>query len=383
MKFVFSRELKIGVLGLLVLVAGCRPTIEFTSDSSNAAPGETVTLDWDVEFAKGTTSSKVTITDLGEVEPVGTAQVTVNETKDFNIRVSTFVLGMPMTAKDSVTINVFDEGLQSWLLDDSREGWTSGYALYENNSVGILCDPGADEAAFSQLPNSLGDGIKLCADNDANPDDFEQKSVLAYVHRKVSNSDDFDMEDDKLHEISFEIKFLIKFSESTCDEDYDEKPDELTALLSSYSLIVGASKEAIETKVRDDIVKLNLQGFYITDEDGEDSRPSEDDLTVDAEGFLQALTANQTTNVLAIKEISDVFPDVIHNLSGGFKSYCETESDWETKTVSLDATKITQYATNDKELTLFVGFLAKADEPDVEFYIDQIKVRIEQEDTEN
>ena len=219
------------MMGLMVLMAGCRPTIEFESSSTIASPGDTVKLEWNVEFARGTSSSKVTVTDLGEVDPESSGDVVVNDTKEYQIRVSAFVLGMPITSKEYLTITVPEDNFDTYDFEGGvNDDWSAGSVFYEtadrsdnpNDREGVLgWDSLLSGSAFSlnvaDPGSGLGGSLKFCSDNDASDQAQNTRYTMNYVQRTIRNGDEFTIERNTRYKIGYEIAYGVKFSAATCD----------------------------------------------------------------------------------------------------------------------------------------------------------------------
>ena len=383
------------LMGCMVIMAGCRPTIEFQADSSTASQGDTVTLDWEVELAKGTTSSKVTITDLGEVEVAGSGEVVVNETSDFQIRVSTFVLGMPITAKESLTITVPEDNFETYDFEGgSDEGWEEDYAFYRpeynyspDNNLGVLC---ADSTTSSSNPlvvsppEELDLSLKFCTDNDADRSDEERYS-LAFVQKRITDDQNFEIERGKTYQVGYEVTYGIRFSEQTCDdieERLSEGKDDDVPILSNLRFVIGAATDPVQVREDDDIEKLELENF-ITDAEAEavgERLTEDDDFAVNGPAFETILDQNGaqalkfSDSVLKLQTDGDLNEEIKDlGCPGGVPTII--------KDVFRGITTegfVQQIANEDRELHLFFGLLNKTDENEIEFYIDTIKVQIQE-----
>ena len=390
----------LAMMGFMVFIAGCRPTIEFKSNSTTAAPGETVTLEWEVEFAKGTSSSKVTITDLGEVEPEGTGEVVVDETKDFQLRVSTFVLGMPITSKQSLTINVPEDNFKLYQFEDgTKDGWDEGYVFYdvddrlESDRLGVLCwDTMIKNSSFNlnvAAPGGdLGDSLKFCSDNDASSQDEESRYNMAYIQTTISDGDDFEIERNTRYKIGYEITMGVKFDQETC-EDVPEiltTPEEdRVAVFGNLHLVLGAAKDRVGTYTDDDIVKLKMEEFLddqalLALNETYSSAKSSDDYPVDGPQFVTAgANADSITidsNLLKGVDIEEDIEEGACDDSSGMIDPQVLKTLF--KGIS-DTNYVYQTANDDRELQLFIGLLNTTDEKDIEFFIDTVRVQIFEE----
>ncbi|MDX1693126.1 MAG: hypothetical protein R3208_05140 [Ketobacteraceae bacterium] len=395
----------------MVLMAGCRPTIEFEADSSTASPGSTVNLNWDVEFAKGTTSSKVTVTSLGEVEPIGAGEVVVNETKDFQIRVSTFVLGMPITSKQSLTITVPEDNFQEYDFEiGGAQGWEEGYAFYPEDrdtspasDAGVLCANTLPDSSAHNLvvppdvDGILNTSLKFCLDNDAIPGDDSDydRYTMAFVQRKITNNDGYDIERDTTYKVGYEVTYGVRFSAETC-EDIDERlvdgKDDDAPILSNLRFVLGAAREVVDTRSDDDIRKLELEELAtqteletitVTAQELGGNLSADEDYAVDGPEFETIIDKN---GVRALKFSDEVLrassEDLVEELE---ELGCEDRSGTMTSKIIKgvfkgisDTNFVEQTTADDRELHLFFGLLNKTDENDIEFFIDKIKVQIQE-----
>ncbi len=396
----------LAMMGFMVFIAGCRPTIEFKSNSTTAAPGETVTLEWEVEFAKGTSSSKVTITDLGEVEPEGTGEVVVDETKDFQLRVSTFVLGMPITSKQSLTINVPEDNFKVYDFESGgSDGWEENYAFYDerDNEEGdgaekVLCwdtTSSSSGALLNQLPsgnNGLKSSLKLCLDNDAsNEQEENNRYSLGFLQRKIRDGDDFEIERGKTYKVGYEVRYGIKFSDDTCN-DIDKKlnesgdetrDDDKVLILDNLSFIVGAAHDEVDTREIDNVIELELESFVSESQEQflKDSLDADKDYAVNGPFFDNVMDQSSLSSLKVQKQVlSDAIGEPEDEFEEFIKKGCENPSG----NVAVpdiyfgirDGGYVEQTANEDKELWLFFGFYNKTDEDDIEIFIDQIKVQL-------
>lgn len=388
MKLPMRSFVKIAVLATLGLTVGCRPTIEFTSDTSNAAPGEEVTLEWDVELARGTSSSKVNVTDIGEVEIKGEGTVTVDETTDFHIRVSTFVLGFPISSKETLTITVNEDNFETYDFEDGdTEGWNYGYAFYDTDKVldadsgGVLCNNPFNTGFTIDEPmdSDIGKSLVLCSDNKANnKDDDGGNFVLGFVQKKISDKEgNFEIESETDYQISYEVIYGVELSEDTCTKGSDsEVNDRITSVLSNVSLIVGAGDEKIETDSENDIKTLKTEAL-VSDELGEQFDVPDE---VDGPSF-DAIIVSDGNTIATIRRIDKFLSGVSKEDpdDDNAKTYCDPGIVKSVFSGISDADSVTQTSNSDGELWLMFGIYNKTDEKDIRVYIDQIKVKIEEQ----
>ena len=388
------------MMGFMVFIAGCRPTIEFKSNSTTAAPGETVTLEWEVEFAKGTSSSKVTVSELGEVEPEGTGEVVVNETRDFQIRVSTFVLGMPITSKQSLTVNVPEDNFKLYQFENgSKDGWVESYAFYDvddrlkSDRLGVLCwdttiDGGSFNLNVASPGGGLDDSLKFCSDNAASSQVERNRHTMAYIQTTISDGDDFEIERNTRYKVGYEINLGIKFDKETCEDIDDilsESEDDRNAILGNLHLVLGVARDQVDTRNEDDVVKLKMEEFL---NDSDDSSiealklavpgiSSSDGYPVDGTEFravadkLDAITIN--SNLLKDADPEEDIEEGGCDDSSGLVDPQVIKGHYKGIT---DTGYVYQTANDDRELQLFIGFLNTTDEPDIEFFIDTVRVQL-------
>lgn len=400
MKLLPTNFVKLAAVSLVVLTTGCRPTIEFQSDFTTVAPGESVEFEWDIELAEGTTSSKVTLSTVGEVELEGTESIVIDESDEITLRVSTFVLGMPITAKETISVNVIEDNFVTWDFDDlSSEGWAKSYAFYDSeNGVdgdsGVFCNPAVDETlldSFSLDPtspeiNGLGNSLSFCFHNnerfvEEEIDDSvenEEKAVMAYTYRKVTESDDFELEDNTTYNIGFSIKYGIRLSSEEC-ENIENNLDDV------FQIVVGVSEDEPEEDTLDDgrIVSFKLEEFEDLNIDGVDG-----DNGVTAQQFTD-LANSSSVDYLRIDPV--VFDkDDVEAQSGDEKfneELCEENIPFEAVFNNLSSNQLQYTTEDDAEMYLMVGLksnllndedVRQLDRDVVEFYIDTIKVLIEE-----
>lgn len=392
----------LSMMGLMVLMVGCRPTIEFDSSSTIASSGDTVTLEWDVEFARGTSSSKVTVTELGEVEPVASGDVVVNETKEYQIRVSAFVLGIPTTAKEYLTITVPEEDFATYDFEGGvNNDWTAGHVFYEqadrsqnpNDREGVLCwDSLLSGSAYSlnvaDPGSGLGDSLKFCSDNNASDQAENNRYTMTYIQRTIRNDDVYSIERNTRYKIGFEIAYGIKFSADTCDnitERLSAPFEGRNALLGNMSLVVGAAKDIVTTRTEGGVVKLVMEDF-LSDLELDTLKvqfpqvPSSDGYPVDGAIFKaeadKAEGLRISSDVLKDADPEDDIQDVGCDDSAGVIDPRIVTGLYKGMT---DTGFVYQTANEDRELQLFIGFLNTTDESDIEFYIDSVRVQLFEE----
>ncbi|MCG8670770.1 MAG: hypothetical protein MI867_15275 [Pseudomonadales bacterium] len=384
-------------ISLFVLLAGCRPTIEFEADTQDIAPGDEVELEWEVELAKGTSSSRVTVTDLGEVDIEGSGTITLDETKDVRIRVSTFVLGMPITSKQSITINVLDENFATWDFDmGSDEDWDRAYVFYEEQEENkpelgeypddVLCnieDDGFDSTAGGSVSpdlGNLGDSLKLCFHNDR--DKNEEKVVMPLVYRKVTDVGDFDIDNNTTYKIGMSVRYGIYFDEDECDKVTNQ-------LESVFQLVLGASHDKPEVNTDDQILKLHLEEF-------EDLVDKNKDLFQDTDVDVEEGLSYPEFTIAAAQSSFIKFADIVFDKSDVdasitsddyLKELCEKNLPLIATYSNVSEQDIVVSTDDNDDLYIFIGMKAgdlegddgDLDQDRVEIYIDSVRALIEEQ----
>jgi hypothetical protein len=137
---IFSRVSGLSIMRLplliaLLLLAGCRPTVEFSSSTSAINSGESFELSWSVDFANGSGGRKITISpDIGTVEDEeGELTVTnLTKTTTYEIKVKASVFGFPVSASEKVTVTV-DDSIEtlSFLPPVEQSGWDAGFVGHD------------------------------------------------------------------------------------------------------------------------------------------------------------------------------------------------------------------------------------------------------------
>lgn len=376
---------------LATVLVGCKPTIDFKADFTDVAPGDEVELEWEVELAKGTNSSRVTVSDLGEVELEGSGRVVVDDTRDLTIRVSAFVLGLPVTTKEKLTINVIDENFNGWDFDEGANGWSQHSAFYHiDDERSVLCDDDASVTSpiLESPPGETAGGIRMCFDND---EDDDSSAVYRYVQRKVSSSDDYELDKDKTYEVGYTMKWAIHFDDWDNDDcenlalsSNDDNSDSVS--LSDLSILVGAANETIEQYTDDDntndIVELRVEPFV-----PEDAKQYVDN-TDDIEYSVNATDIESSKNdpdlsafISAIGEInpwSGVSSDEINDLIDNCKD--NKISSFNVNTIGSDTDKITQVPSSDEEMWLMLGFNNRIEKEGINIYIREIRAVIQEKE---
>ncbi|MCG8315786.1 MAG: hypothetical protein MI976_21460 [Pseudomonadales bacterium] len=347
-----------------VLLVGCRPTIEFSTTQANVVEGSEVNLSWDVELAKGSGSARITLSpDVGEVELEGSTAVVVDETTDFEIRVSTFVLGMPITAKESVTVTVLEDNYQSWTFNDGVvDGWEKDYVFYHEDDADVLCESSLDGGTvFPDLRGyaSFGESIALCVDNENNESapDEEERSTYAYIYRKFTKSDGYELEAERFYRIRFEVGYGIRFDPDSCD-------DLTGAPSSNFSMVFGASAKKPRIDNRNDLYSLYLYEFD------------------EFEGYEDGVKYSEFNGLLSkdyVAKSEGIYAFNNEEYDVDVESWCRNGNSYSAvQSLNSSELELIQESNNDAELWIMVGFLTNFDGDSIEYFIDNVNVLIEE-----
>ncbi len=389
MKLLSLNLIRLGVAGLLLLSAGCRPTIEFQSDFTSVERGGEVTLEWDIELAKGTSRSKVTLSDLGEVDLQGSETITLEESEDITLRVSTFVLGMPIVARETIAIEVYEDNFVSWDFEQgSDNGWSKAYVFYGNDKeADALCridehgiDSFATGAVLPEVEN-LGSSLQMCfqSDEDAFHEDDQEQELLALVYRKVTKADGFELDDNTYYNVGFSVKYGVNFNtQAVCDKVAQD-------LDSRFEIVVGASKEKPLIDSNGDSVTLNLAEF---DQDGDNHLNYKDGVSANEFNQLAGKSFASFLKIDPITAFNTADIDVSQQHQDYARKKCEANSPYVATFTNMQQKDIVHETNEDGELYLMVGLKsglleAGSDdigEDEVEFYVDTIKVLIEEKE---
>jgi len=196
-------------------LTGCRPTIiKFEALEITIIEGDSTTLQWEVEFANGSSGHVVEISpDEGVVDDdEGSVVVSPDETTVYTLEATNMYSGMPVTTIQDVTVEVV-EG-ESWHFNEGDLEWTAGMSNYLKDDFEGFVPPTHTDT----LPSGLqGSAFKLVVDNPEDTDNDD--GVFLFLTFKLSSTGDIDIEIDK--DTDYEVGFSVKYAVNThlsCEE---------------------------------------------------------------------------------------------------------------------------------------------------------------------
>lgn len=229
---------------LIATLAGCKPTLEFKSDKSTIPHGEDVSLEWNVDFAKGSSSREIEISKVGDgLEEEGAVSVSPVKTTKYELKAKANVYGFPVVAKDTVTVTVSDDAY-SWDLGDSEDStvWEE-WGAFQSSAISNV-----QVQTLQLLPsetNSTAMTTKITM-----PDADGNDPLFAFLIAEIPSYISLDA--DEIYSISYEI-ILTTDINSACsaEEDIDDRP------ITSY-LKVGVLRSDPTTGIANEFTNINF-----------------------------------------------------------------------------------------------------------------------------
>ncbi|OUS23596.1 hypothetical protein A9Q99_26460 [Gammaproteobacteria bacterium 45_16_T64] len=195
------------VVGACFLLAGCKPTITFTALESSIISGNSTTLDWEVELAKGAGIRSIEIKpDIGEVGLEGSISVTPEETTTYTLSTQSFAFGFPFFIDEKVTVEV-TEG-DTWTVND-----------FINTSVWVFFKAAnyveAEESKYSAdlaLAEQFGESALQVSVEHDDAELSDGVIVVGTVHKTG-------LEENTDYEIAISVKYAIGARRDVSDTD--------------------------------------------------------------------------------------------------------------------------------------------------------------------
>lgn len=197
------------VVGACFLLAGCKPTITFTALESSITTGNSTTLDWEVELAKGAGIRLIEIKpDIGEVDLEGSITVSPEETTTYTLSTQSFAFGFPFFIDEKVTVEVTDG--DTWFFDDINDVISNGWLFFRAGYI----EEEEEDFNFVGLAEAeiLGEvGLQVSAKHD----DKEESDDIIFVGTVHKTG----LESNTGYEISVSVKYVIGARRDASDSD--------------------------------------------------------------------------------------------------------------------------------------------------------------------
>lgn len=354
----------LAVIVTVALASGCRPDITFTADSTNVKPGANVTLNWDVDLARRSSTPDITLTQVGKVKEEGSATVTPATTTDYVLTVRTNVFGMPVRASETVTVSVLDKNFASWDFDLGTQGWTKHYTFHNTNRADVICSvPGdpQEPAVTPTLNANLGNSLRLCSDNS----NTNNGATLSLAQRKIVESDGFTLNSGQAYRVSMELKYGIKLSATTCANIEQKITD---GLVNNFYLVTGVSRDALSFPVNNGFQAFDITSLLAPTESAALTQAGVNTV-LDRSQFETIINGNL---VAGLSRIEAAFGGAS---TEDIKQACDAGSELAV-TQNLSTNSVLQTPDNRQELYAFVGMYNASSEPDVEILFDSVSLNI-------
>lgn len=333
---------------LLAALAGCKPTLEFKSDKSTIPQGGEATLEWEVDFAKGSSSRDVEVTKVGDgLEEEGSAKVLPRKTTKYELKAKANVYGFPVVAKETVTITVSTDAY-SWDLNNTDDS-----AVWE----GSVIQPSNVEEV--RITPSVGLPSNISSTNIATeisvPKVEDGGQIFAFLETEAP--DYISLDDDKKYEISYEVILATNINKACTEENSSKKP------ITSY-LKVGVLRTEPGTSNGSTTLELDTS-TGIDPATGNDK--NEHTIVEDFDGTGEISSGNGTT-IVNLGKIE--YTDSDAECDSGNPAY-------KSKTFT-QSTPFTIKTDEDGKLWLMVGIHTLAEE-ETDYYIMNITINIEEQ----